>query len=119
MIKLENSQAIISKVLSIEAKLIKWCQEKKYSQGDYYSVRITNNGKWAVRYHNDEPKKFGKGKEYILTQEEFLEAMGKEIKPKTIRPKRVKVVQMLSSMPTASSATAIINTTGSGVQYGF
>jgi hypothetical protein len=97
MINLENSHAIISKVLSIEAKLIKWCQEKKYSQGDYYSVRITNNGKWAVRYHNDDQKKFGRGKEHILTQEEFLEAMGKVTMPKVIRPKgKVKMVAVIA-----------------------
>jgi len=110
MIKLENSQAIISKVLSIEAKLIKWCQEKKYSQGDYYSVRITNNGKWAVRYHNDEPKKFGKGREYILTQEEFMEAMGKEIKPKVARPKRTKVVIIHSPVIPSTASTVPMNT---------
>ena len=32
----------------IEEKIIKWCKEEKYNQGDSYYVFISKNGKWCV-----------------------------------------------------------------------
>lgn len=68
------SNYLINHVNEIEAKLIEWCKKEKYSQGDGYSVRITKKGKWAVSYSNDYPMQHGGGQEYILTEEEFLQA---------------------------------------------
>jgi hypothetical protein len=68
-------QFLLHRTKKIEEKLIKWCKEKKYSQGDSYSVRITNKGKWAVGYSSDYPMQYGDGREYFLTEEEFLEVM--------------------------------------------
>jgi hypothetical protein len=61
----------------IENQLIEWCKNTKYSQGDSYIVRITRKGLWAVSYSNDYPMQHGNGMEYILTQEEFVEATKK------------------------------------------
>lgn len=58
-----------------EAQIIEWYKKKHYSQGDDYSVRITNKGKWAVSYSNDYPLQHGEGKEYILNESDFQEAM--------------------------------------------
>lgn len=58
----------------IESKLISWCKNTHYSQGDGYSVRVTKKGKWAVRYTNDYPMQHGGGREFILTEQEFEEA---------------------------------------------
>lgn len=59
----------------IEQKIILWCKEKHYSSGNSYDVRITAKGKWAVKYSNDYPMQHGDGKEFILTEDDFLEAM--------------------------------------------
>lgn len=58
----------------IKMKLIAWCKENKYSQGDTYSAGITSKGKWAVSYSNDYPLQHGFGKVFILTEEEFKQA---------------------------------------------
>ena len=58
----------------IEKRLIEWCKKNKYSQGDSYSVRITNKGKWAVSYINDYPMQHGSGQEFILSEEDFINA---------------------------------------------
>jgi hypothetical protein len=63
-----------NQVERIENQLIEWCKNTKYNQGDSYNVRITKKGLWAVSYSNDYPMQHGKGKEFILTQEEFIEA---------------------------------------------
>ena len=72
---LPRSEFLLRHVKEVEDTLIKWCKEKKYCQGDSYSVRITKTGKWAVSYSNDYPMQHGPGKEFILTPEEFKEAM--------------------------------------------
>ena len=64
----ERIQEIIQKVLE-------WYKKNHYSQGDNYDVRITKKGKWAVRHSNDYPMQHGYGKEVVLTEDEFLEAM--------------------------------------------
>ena len=70
--ELPRTEFLLHKVKKIEAQLIAWCKDKKYSQGDSYSVRITASGKWEVSYSNDYPMQHGNGKAYILTEEEFL-----------------------------------------------
>lgn len=72
---LPRTEFLLHQVKQIELKLIKWCKETKYSQGDSYSVRVTNKGKWEVSYSNDYPMQHGDGKSYILTEEEFLTAI--------------------------------------------
>lgn len=72
---LPRMEFLLRDVKEIEVKIIRWCKTKKYSQGDSYSVRITKSGKWAVSYSNDYPMQHGAGKEFILTPEDFKEAM--------------------------------------------
>ena len=74
-IKLPYNEFLLRHVQEIEAKLIDWCKRKKYSQGDDYQVGINKEGKWVVSYSNDYPMQHGSGKSYILTEEEFKEAM--------------------------------------------
>lgn len=73
--ELPRTEFLLHSVKEIEAKLIEWCKENKYSQGDSYDVRITKKGKWTVSYSNDYPMQHGDGNEFILTPEEFEQAM--------------------------------------------
>ena len=73
--KLPRCEFLLHQTKTIEDKLVEWFKENKYSQGDSYSVRITNKGKWEVSYSNDYPMQHGSGKSHILTEEEFMKAM--------------------------------------------
>lgn len=72
------SKSLLRQVDDIENKILNWYKKKYYSQGDNYYIRITNKGKWAVGYSNDYPLQHGSGKEHILSEEDFLEAMFKK-----------------------------------------
>lgn len=69
---LPRCEFLLHSVKKIEDQLIAWCKDKKYSQGDDYSVGITAKGKWKVSYSNDCPLQHGTGEVYILTDEEFI-----------------------------------------------
>ena len=73
---LPRTEFLLHAVKKIEQQLIAWFKENKYSQGDYYSVRITKKGKWEVSYSNDYPMQHGDGKSHILTEDEFVLATG-------------------------------------------
>ena len=74
-LNIPRDEFLLHQTKEIELKLIKWCKENKYSQGDDYCVRITRKGKWAVSYSNDYPLQHGQGEEFILNEDEFLEAV--------------------------------------------
>ncbi|MBP2282771.1 hypothetical protein H4V97_001089 [Flavobacterium sp. CG_23.5] len=63
----------------IKDKLISWCKAEKYSQGDNYNCYVNTKGKFVVGYSNDYPMQHGKGKDYILTDEEFTYAMNRPL----------------------------------------
>jgi hypothetical protein len=73
--ELPRTEFFLIQCKNIELKLIEWYKNKHYSQGDDYSVRITNKGKFEVSYSNDYPMQHGSGKRYILTENDFTEAM--------------------------------------------
>jgi len=73
--EIPRCEFLLHQVKSIERKLIKWCIDKKYAQGDSYDVSINNNGQWVVRYSNDYELQHGAGKSFILTPEEFKYAI--------------------------------------------
>jgi hypothetical protein len=75
---LPRCEFLLHSVKKIEENIIKWYKLNKYSQGDSYSVRITNKGKWEVRYSNDYPMQHGYGESYILTDTDFIEANKKD-----------------------------------------
>jgi hypothetical protein len=55
----------------IKRKLIAWCKETKYSQGDDYYARKNPDGTWIVGYSNDYPLQHGPGEKYLMTEEEL------------------------------------------------
>lgn len=73
--RLSRCEFLLHKAKTVEAKLLEWYRENKYSQGDSYSVRITNRGRWEVSYSNDYPMQHGHGSSHVLTEEEFAQAM--------------------------------------------
>lgn len=85
-----SEQATGIKWKNIEAKLIAWCKQK-YSQGDSYNVRVTNKGKWCVSYSNDYPMQHGNGEEFVLIEQDFIDAMKIEIDESPMQSKEVNV----------------------------
>lgn len=73
--ELPRTEFLLHTVKDIEEKLILWCQQNKYSQGDSYNVGISKSGRWIVGYSNDYPMQHGDGKSFTLTEEEFRSAM--------------------------------------------
>lgn len=63
----------------IKEKLISWCQIEKYNQGDDYNAYVNKKGQFVVSYSNDYPMQHGKGKSFILTDEEFEYAMNRPL----------------------------------------
>jgi len=59
----------------IHEKLIEWCKKYKYPQGDDYYAGMTKTHKWYVGYSNDYPMQHSRGKKFILTPEEYNQAM--------------------------------------------
>jgi hypothetical protein len=74
-LQLPRTEFLLIRVKEIEQKLIEWCKKTHYSQGDSYYVRVTKKGKWAVKYSNDYPMQHGDGQEYILSEQDFENAM--------------------------------------------
>lgn len=73
------TEHLLRQVQKIEAQIIKWYKENKFSQGDSYSVRVSNKGKWIVSYENDKPMEHGSGESYVLTEEDFISATKKNL----------------------------------------
>lgn len=67
---------MLHKVKEIQSKLLEWYKQNIYNQGDSYTVRITNKGKWAVSHSNDYSMQHGDGSEHIFSEDEFMQAMG-------------------------------------------
>lgn len=53
-----------------ERKLIAWFKTQ-YGQGDDYYATLGKDGKYVVGYFNDYPLQHGRGKSYVLSNEEF------------------------------------------------
>ncbi len=73
--ELPRTEFLLIYTKRIEAKLINWYKKHKYAQGDDYFVHITKGGKWKIGYSNDYPLQHGEGKSYILTEQEFIQAL--------------------------------------------
>lgn len=71
---LPRTEFLLHDIKRIEGKIINWYKKNHYSQGDSYSVRVTKKGKWAVSYSNDYPMQHGGGQEYVLSEEDFINA---------------------------------------------
>lgn len=76
---------------SEEDKLIKWCKDTKYNQGDDYQAGIMRNGKYWVSYSNDYPMQHGSGKTYILTEDQANEILN----PRTWKEKLIDWIKSL------------------------
>ena len=61
------------RVTEIKKKLITWCKETHYDQGDDYYAKQGDNGVWIVGYSNDYPLQHGKGQGYKITKEQLIE----------------------------------------------
>jgi len=72
---LPRCEFLLHHVKEIERKLIAWCKDEKYSQGDDYTVFITAKGKWGVMYSNDYPMQHGDGESFILSEDDFKRIM--------------------------------------------
>ena len=55
----------------IEKRLIDWCKTQ-YNQGDDYYIRKTKKGLTAVGYVNDYPLQHGGGREWILSDVDYI-----------------------------------------------
>jgi hypothetical protein len=88
-----RTEFLLHQTKRIEAKLIKWFKENKYSNGDDYSVRITKKGKWAVSYSNDYPMQHGSGQEYVLTESDFIEAIKSKYENKNLQTQTKSLVR--------------------------
>lgn len=72
--ELPRCEFLLHRVKQIEANLIQWFKENKYSQGDDYSCWIDDHGNWVVSYSNDYPMQHGKGSKHTFTDQQFKEA---------------------------------------------
>lgn len=80
MYEVPRTEFLVHRVKEIEAKIIAWYKKNHYESGDSYCVTITNNGKWRISYSNDYPMQHGEGKDLILTEEDFINAMKHTLK---------------------------------------
>lgn len=70
-----RTEFLLHRAKAIELALLDWYKEFHCSNGDSYSVAISNTGKWSVSHSNDYPMQHGDGGSHTLTEKEFDHAM--------------------------------------------
>lgn len=69
-----RNNGLLLQVKDFEEKIIAWYNKNCSLTGYNSYVRITERGKWAVDFTIDYPMMPGVKREYILTEEDFLQA---------------------------------------------
>lgn len=79
--ELPRTEFLLRQAQKIESQILTWVKNK-FPHADDYHVRITKKGKWAVKCTNDYPMQHGSGEDYVLSEQDFLEATTTQTKNK-------------------------------------